>query len=353
MLGVGPCRAVIVLVVDGLGWRQLRSAEADAPFLASRPGRAIDAAAPTTTVTGLATLGTGRTPGTHGLLGYTLAHPDHEQPLNLLTWRVGMRGGGADARSTVVPEAFQPDPTVLERAQAAGIGTAAVVHPGFLDSGLTRAALRGGERLAAVGLADTLAAAGRHATGPGPRLVYAHHGTVDTQGHVHGPGSAAWRTALQELDAALASAVAALPEDVVVLVTADHGMIAVDEPDVTEAADHPELLAEVRVFGGEPRFRQLACRRDTSVAVAERWRAHLDDRAEVLLRDDAIATGWFGPEVSDRARRGLGEVIVAMRRGTVVHRRVDPHGGRHLGQHGSLTRDEVEVPLVLLRGGET
>lgn len=351
VLGIGSCRAVVVLVADGLGWHQLQAAAADAPFLASAPGRTIDAVAPTTTVSGLASIGTGRTPGRHGLLGYTVAHPDHDQPFNLLTWRVGMRGGGTDARTELVPEALQPEPTALERAQAAGIDTTVVVHPDFLDSGLTRAALRGGRRVPAVGLADTLEAAAHHVAGPGPRLVYAHHGDVDTAGHVHGPFSGPWRDALRELDTALGGTVSRLPEDVLVVVTADHGMIDVQPPDVLEAEDHDVLLDGVRLLAGEPRFRHVACEPGSAPEVAARWHGVVGDRADVVTRDDAVAAGWFGPDVHDRARRLLGDVLVAMHRGTVVHARIDPKGGRQRGQHGSLTAEELEVPLLLLRGG--
>lgn len=351
LLGIGTARTVVVIVVDGLGWRQLHAAADEAPFLTSGPGRAIDAVAPTTTVSGLASLGTGRPPGDHALLGYTVPHPDHDQPFNVLTWRVGMRGGGADARTEIVPEALQPAPTVLEHAQAAGVNTTVVVHPGFLDSGLTRAALRGGQRIGATGLSDTLAAARAHAAGPGPRLVYAHHGEVDQAGHVHGPFSDPWRRALRDADRALASTVSALPEDVVVVVTADHGMVEVPDGEALEATDHPALLEDVRVFAGEPRFRHLGCQPGAAPEVAARWHGLLGDHADVVLREDAIAAGWFGPDVSALSRELLGDVLVAMRRGSVVHHRVDPHGGRHRGQHGSLTDDELEIPLLLLRGG--
>lgn len=351
VLGIGPCRAVVVLVVDGLGWHQLRAAADDAPLLASAPGRAIDAVAPSTTVAGLASIGTGRTPGSHGLVGYTVAHPGHDQPFNLLVWRVGMRGGGRDVRTILVPEALQPHPTALEQAHAAGVDTTVVVHPDFLDSGLTRAVLRGGRRVPAAGLVETLDRAAAHVAGPGPHLVYAHHGDVDTAGHVHGPFSDPWRSTLRHADRALSSMIAGLPEDVTVLVTADHGMIDVRSEDVLEAAEHPELLEGVRVLAGEPRLRQLGCHRDAADEVAERWRAAVGDRATVLTRDQAVASGWFGPEVDEAARALLGDVLVAMHHGTVVHERIDPHGGRHTGQHGSLTDEELEVPLLLLRGG--
>lgn len=344
-------RAVIVLVVDGLGWHQLQRYAGLAPFLTAQPGTQIDASFPTTTATSLASIGTGLPPGQHGLTGYTTALPDHDQPLNLLTWRVGLRGGGWDARSSVLPEAFQPAQTAFERAAADGIRTVAVLHPDVLESGLTRAVLRGATRIPARGLRQTLEAAVEATRTAEDTLVYAHHGSIDTAGHVHGPGSGQWTSELTDLDRELEQVEERLPTDVTILVTADHGMVPVPAADTIELDEHVDLLQEVRVVAGEPRVRHLFVRDPEAGELAAAWRDRLGGRAEVVTRDEAIAAGWFGPDVADRARRRIGDVVIAMIEGSVPHRRVDPNKGRHFGQHGSLTPEEVAVPLIPVRRG--
>lgn len=341
-------RRVVLLVVDGLGSRQLARAPGVAPLLERLPGGDVDAVFPSTTVSSITSIGTGLPPSQHGLVGYAFPLPDHDQPLAGLSWRVGLRGGGFDARQVVVPEALQPYPTALERAAAAGIATTAVVDPEFPDSGLTRAALRGGQRRTARGLRETLALALEAVTAPdAPALAYAHHPLVDWAGHVSGACSPEWADAVRDVDTALAEVGRDLPDDVTVLVTADHGMLDAPEPDVTELADHPELLDGVRVLAGEPRVRHLALEpgadRDE---VAARWRRTLGERALVVPRE--VALPWFGPDPTEAARTHVGDLVVLARRGTLVHERVDPHGGRHLGQHGGPTTAERLVPLRAL-----
>ncbi|MDX1620292.1 MAG: alkaline phosphatase family protein [Nitriliruptorales bacterium] len=344
-LDLGNATAVIVVVADGLGAHQLdRHADA-APFLTSQPTRIIDAPFPSTTATALTTIGTGRPAGQHGIVGFTMGMPDETQPLNLLSWRIGLRGGGADARERYVPETLQPHPTQLERAQAAGIATTAVLHPDFLDSGLTRAGLRGGERVAATGLANTLTAAVAAGRRGSPALVYAHHGEIDSAGHAAGPGSDRWCDAVQEFDRELERVADGLPSGALLLVTADHGMLPIPEDEVFELADHPQLAEGVRLLAGEPRVRHVYCRPGATGDVAAAWREVLGDRAIVAPRDAAIGRGWFGavdPSVVPR----IGDLLVVARVGTVVHHRVDPHHGRQAGQHGGLTKEELEVPLI-------
>lgn len=348
-LDLGPVTGVVVLVVDGLGAEQLADHADLAPWLVGRTVRVIDVHFPSTTVTSLASLGTATGPGVHGLVGYTLLLPDHDRPFNPLVWRVGLRGGGRDVRRELPPEAIQPLPTVYERAAAHGIRTTTVVHPDFLASGLTRAVLRGGRRVAATGLEQTLrAAVAAAAPGPGPALVYAHHPRLDTIGHADGPRSPEWRAELRRIDRTLAVVERWLPRGVALLVVADHGMLHVEDDDMFEL-QRDDLADGVDVLAGEPRVRYLRCRPGASDAVAGRWRRVLGDRATVVTRDEAIGAGWFGPTVTSAAAGRIGDLVVVARRGTLVHARVDPHGGRLRGMHGGATPEERRVPLVVAR----
>src|SRR5207244_2648596 len=81
------------------------------------PGRPRTAGFPATTATSLASLGTGRAPGQHGVLGYQVAVPGEGRLLNALRW---------DQR--VDPVAWQPGSTIFERAAKAGIAGFRVAH---------------------------------------------------------------------------------------------------------------------------------------------------------------------------------------------------------------------------------
>ena len=129
-------RRACLLVVDGLGWELLRDHPAAAPFLSELAvsGRPLTAGFPSTTVTSLASLGTGRPPGVHGMLGYQVAVPGTGRLLNGLRW---------DSR--VDPTAWQPVPTVYQRAVAAGVSAFRVAARAFQKTGLTLATSRGAE----------------------------------------------------------------------------------------------------------------------------------------------------------------------------------------------------------------
>lgn len=123
VLGVPEVSRVCVLLVDGLGWEQLRAHPGEAPFLNAMSGGPITSGFPATTVTSLASLATGVPPGEHGLLGLQVAIPGAGRLLNCLHWK----------DDDPDPAEFQPVPTAYERAAADG------VEVGYVSSASTSA----------------------------------------------------------------------------------------------------------------------------------------------------------------------------------------------------------------------
>ena len=82
VLGLAPAQRACLLIVDALGWEQLRDHPAASPFLSELAlnSKPITAGFPATTATSLASLGTGRPPGQHGMLGLKVLVPGREFP---------------------------------------------------------------------------------------------------------------------------------------------------------------------------------------------------------------------------------------------------------------------------------
>ena len=123
--------------------------------------------------------------------------------------------------------AWQPRPTIYERAAAAGVAAVHVAPGAFKNSGLTTATLRGAEYRAANSL-GALAARTVDALGESDRvLVSAYHGQLDGCGHEYGVSSPAWVNELAHVDKLAEQIAAGLPYGSVLYVTADHGMVNV------------------------------------------------------------------------------------------------------------------------------
>ena len=329
----------VVVMIDGLGLSGLRRYADHAERLAALPRQTLTCSVPSTTACSLTSLGTGLPPGRHGIVGYTFRDPGSSAVMNALTWEQGPED----------VDAFRLAPTQFRRFADDGGRSAAVTLGRFDGTALTRLAFDATELFArpedesdvdgTVALVE--AALEDH------QVVYCYQRLLDHAGHTSGPGSWQWLQELETVDDLVAGIQALAGDDVCVLVTGDHGMITVPDDHRIMAEDEP-ALAGFDAIAGEGRFRQLYTPEPERLAKA--WQTFLGGRGHVVLRDEAVAAGWFGTEVCADALLRLGDVLVAMRDDWAVMSRRFEKEFSLVGMHGSLTADEMQVPLSVAGG---
>ncbi|WP_159620776.1 alkaline phosphatase family protein [Ruania rhizosphaerae] len=329
-----------VVLVDGLGWHNLVDRSRSAPFLsaADRLG-SVRTTFPSTTATNITYLGTGWEGGRTRMLGYSV-RAWGRKAVNLVSWN-----------GPVEPEQWQSEPTIFEHLSAAGHTGVSVGPWRFADSGLTRAAWRGGEYAAADSLRERVDTALAELRDPVVDVVYLYWGELDALGHRSGSGAPEWSELLARTDAELDRLARLLPPGVLLLVTADHGMVDVPMTDRTDIADDDRLMRDVELVAGEPRAVHLYCRPGRADEVARRYREVLGECADVLLREDVVDSGMIGP-VSDAAQQVVGDVVVIARGShAVLDSRSQSRASLQLvGMHGATTEVEMQVPLVVVQG---
>jgi len=322
-------RATVLLVLDGLGWWQLRRHERHAPLLAGAQGGPITSVAPTTTVAALASIATGVAPGEHGLVGYRMDLDG--RTVQMLRW-ADARG---DVRALHPPDLVQPVPPFL------GGAVPVISKAEFEGTGFTQAHLRGG-RMRGWRAVSSVPVLVREALEAGETFVYAYYDGVDKVAHERGFGEF-YEAELRAADRLVADVLSVLPPGCALLVTADHGQVHVGER--TQPL-HAEVLRATARMSGEGRFRWLHARPGAAADLADAALAAHGGAAWVVERDDACARGWFGPRVSDAARRRLGDVAVVPFE-DVSFDDPDERGDVLLEcRHGSLTAEEMDVPLL-------
>jgi predicted AlkP superfamily pyrophosphatase or phosphodiesterase len=346
-LQLPPAQRVCVVLADGLGRALLKQKSSHTPFLRTVMAGGqrnvptwVDAAFPSTTAASLASLGTGLPAGQHGMVGYDVLDPDQDKVVNLL--------GNWD--SQVDPAQWQPHPTVFERL-AGELDVVTVSLPQFGNSPMTQAALRGSRFVGGTTLHARTAAAAEAMSGGGRSLMYFYANELDKAGHRYGCQSDRWEHQLEELDSTVKRLSATLPAGTTILVTGDHGMLDVPESQRIDYSADEKLVAGVRHTAGEPRMVHLYLEPDATPAhresLIEAWRHRFGERIWAFTREQAVDAGLFGtvrPEVAPR----IGDVMIAARDTLALYdtRRARPAALEVVGQHGSLTKAEREVPLL-------
>lgn len=331
----------VVLLVDGLGFHQLKQYRDHAETMADLLDRAqrLTCSVPSTTSTSLTSLGCGATPGEHGVMGYSFYEPTVGRVINSLSWE----GGPEDIAG------FSQTPTVFQRLESQGRPSAAVTLGRFAGSALTRVAFSGTRLFPVLNEGDLDEVTGLVTDALGQaEVVYLYERMLDADGHAYGAGSWQWLERIAMIDDYVAHLIDALPPSVCLLVTGDHGMINIPDDERVMVEDEPRL-AGYSHLGGEPRFRHVYG--DDARSLAWAWESVFGERAHVLRREEAIEAGWFGPVVSDLTAARIGDVVAAMTGTWAAMTYATPGEFSLVGMHGSLTAAEMEVPLLVHGGG--
>ncbi len=338
----GRAAQVVLLVLDGLGWEQLRARTLLAPTLSGAEGieRPITSVAPTTTATALTSITTGRPPAEHGILGYRIAIGD--EILNVLRWTVGS-GRPQDARQRVPAREYQPFTPFSEASSPVPV----VSKQEFGGTGFTAAHL-GSSPLHGYGVLSSLPLAVGELLRAGEPFVYAYYDGMDKVAHARGLGER-YDAELRAVDRLVADLAAELPPGAVLVVTADHGQLDIGQN--LELLGR-EMMTAVRFMSGEGRFRWLHARdgaaEDLRAMALERY----GDSTWVRHRDELVDAGWLGGPLRDDLRSRLGDVALVPFTPIAFVDPADTGESRLQSRHGSLTSAEMLVPLVAL-GGET
>jgi Type I phosphodiesterase / nucleotide pyrophosphatase len=328
---VRGARQIVLLVLDGLGAAQLQARVGLAPVIGGGTGTTVTSVAPSTTAAALTSLATGLTPSAHGVVGYRVAVGD--EILNVLLWKLGAR----DGRRLVPPRGFQPfrpfaesptPPPVVSRFDYGATG--------FTAAHLGDAPLYGWHTPA--GLAVEVRRLLEH----GAPFVYAYYDGIDRTAHACGLDEH-YDAELRAVDRMVGDLLDVLPPGAVLVVTADHGQVEVGSSIEVLGG---EVMDLVTLLSGEGRFRWLHARPgakdDLLASVSERY----DDVAWVRDTEQIIEDGWLGgvPHADVRAR--LGDVALVPFVATAFLDPADTGEQRLVCRHGSLTPDEMFVPLL-------
>ena len=339
-LHMPSCERVVVVFIDGLGFWNLSLRVGHTPNLRALLREPINNAPilttqPSTTSVAIPAFGTGTLPGYTGMYGYTQRNPLTGNKAQMISFT-----------DQVEPEQLQHQPSVFTQLAQAGMRVTSVGLPRFEHSALTRAALAGGEFIGSesprMRIKHTIAANSK------PGLTYLYIRDLDKTAHHRGWDNDAWVAQLERIDTVIGTLRRSLTPGTLLAITADHGVVNMQPQDQIDIAHIPELQAGVVLMAGESRAPMLYTQEGQASAVAARWREYLGQAAEVMTRDQAIRAGVFGA-VENRTLPWIGDVIVlANGRHTIVDSRTQSEQERSLlAVHGSRTRMEMEIPLLL------
>ena len=332
-------QSYLVILVDGLGVENIKSAGGHAGFLNQKlsTSKSLFSGFPTTTATSLASFATGNPSGEHAFIGYRVFDRELSKPINLLN----------DLGIEFPPRKYQDLQTISEQAAKAGKNVITVGPGEYEGSGFTQATMPASKYLAAKSLQERFDTARSEIAKPGT-LVYLYIPELDQLAHRFGCQSLNWLNTIEDLDSVLSAFIKSLPKSSGAILTADHGVI--DVPQTSHIyLEQYESMKDLAMIGGDPRVGFLYFDSGIDlVAKREALQADLTSLVDVVTVQDLVEAGWYQP-LSESAKKVAPDLILLPKGNRVVYHRefARVKSMSMIGQHGGMSKAEWEVPLLV------
>ena len=346
---------VALVYFDAFGWTFLER-HADHPVVerARADGllTQLTAQFPSTTTAQVTTVHSGLPVAEHGLYEWHVYEPTLDRLITPLLFSFAGDGIRGTLLGQIDPDALFPTDSVYARLADAGVRSTVVLPASIAGSAPNVGLLRMADAVPFETAQGALAAASRALD---EDTAYAHVYLDALDSLMHGVGTDdpavgfVTRSVLDDLHRAT------FPPGTLVLLTADHGMSPVD-PDRTVYVNElwPGLAERLETGAdGKPLAPAGSCRDlflhvreehvdEVCAALSER----LEGVADVVAVDELVAEGIF-TEPSPRLRERLANVVVLPRYGEAVYWHEPGRFAQQLhGQHGGLSPQEMEIPLL-------
>ncbi len=365
----GQARKVVLILIDGFGYRQwMRYASGLASlrrFVKRGVVAPLTAVFPSTTAAALTTIHSGLTPQEHGLPEWRVYFEEIGKAILTLPFTPA-RESGKDTllHAGIHPRVlFDRGKTIYTQLSSLGVPSYIFLRNTYAHSAYSSVVHRGGTVMPYVGASDLFVNVRKQLEYPGRAYLHVYWDALDSMGHKYGPGSEQYIAELSNflysfqkelLDKSSGSAA----RETVILLTADHGQVPVNPQDTIYLNRYRTVTRHLKTDRqgnkilpwGSPRDVFLAvddARVDLVIAYLSRL---FTDRATVMRTEEALKDGLFGHGAVHRQFKSRTGNILILPHGnvTVWYQREDRILQKR-GMHGGLHVDEMLVPFAVAK----
>jgi len=333
---------ILFMVLDGLGYNYLVN-HGSGLWLRENLVSSISSVFPPSTGSAMTTFYTASAPISHGITG----------------WYVYLKKIGAVTRflpyTTLVNDIpIEPDITSFIGSEAwlKKVERSVFVAPNrIIHSPYSKFASKGSIRIGYQSLRQLFGKVRNLTTKSQKRqFVFVYYPDLDAIAHEKGIESQAALKELVLLDKNLEKLAQEVPDNVRIIITADHGLVDIHKESTVLLGNHPELKKMlIAPVCGDTRSCYFYIRPNKSDNFQSYMKDNLSYACTVCKSSELVQRGWFGRGNPSKEFDGrVGDFVAIMKERYAL---LDRYPGQDypdlVGQHGGVSEQELLVPLII------
>ena len=350
-------RHTVLFFVDSLGeamWQSEIKKQPDLlrhlkPFL--KEHRVIRSTVPSTTNTVITSLVSGMTPAEHRWIGYHTYVKEVGAIINGLRLHTVT---GSDPITSTGIDAHHLIPIVpwFLFLQAKGVPCVLLSKSDLIDTPFGHVMYRGTHPIGyddATEMMTLLSHLIQSATKK-PLFIFVYWDNFDRHSHEYGPDSQMLHNSFADFFTLFAKyALTSLTQNDQIIMTGDHGHLSIPKEHTVWINDHPKLFSHLLLPPFcEPRLPCLAVKEGQKEAVKNYFAKHFPKEFTLLETTPSLLEAFFGKsEHVEDVRDRVGDFIAVPSSTHALKYSYTQARTAMAGRHGGLSREEMEVPLLL------
>ncbi|MFH0955964.1 MAG: alkaline phosphatase family protein [Candidatus Falkowbacteria bacterium] len=340
---------IILIIIDGLGYDYLAKYGKHSFLYENLKGK-MTSVFPATTASAITTFSTGLAPQQHALTGWFMYLKEIGAVSVILPFTT-RAGGFKLGKGKIKFKDIYNEKSFFQDLKATAIS---IKHKSLIDSDYNRLVEKGAKKFPFSNLNGFFKQINKALhINKNRKFISAYWGKLDSLCHKKGTDSQEVKKHFNQLDKKIKFLVGSLKnKNTTLIVSADHGLINTKKDKIIELKNHPKFVETLAMsLSGEPRV--VYCYvRPRKVRQFENYvKTEFKKCCELHKSDDLIRENYFGLfEPNEKLKDRVGDYVLIMKENYIMKDLVLGEKKKiYIGNHGGVSREEMFVPLIVIK----
>lgn len=354
---------IILFLIDGLGVRHLQKFKKSNNFLKTIEGiglfSTLTCQFPSSTAANVTTIHTGLNVAHHGICEWFYFEPLVDDIIAPVLFSYARDDERETLQNKVNPQDIYPSLTIYQKLSEYGVKSFVFQNNEYIDSTYSKALLKSAEIKGYNLLSEGLGTLAELINKNNEKSYYLfYYDMIDKISHEYGPDSEEFKEEMEILFGRLEKFSLMLDKNVLFILTSDHGQISLDpHKNIYLNNEFPEIEKYIKKSGdgnllvpaGSPRDMFLYIKDEMLDEAQKILQEKLYKKALVYKTSYLLENNYLGNRnVSNALINRLGNLIILpLENWTIWWYEKDIFEFENLGHHGGLSKDEMEIPLLI------